>query len=70
MVNQEAFDVALKLQEEIKDAGLARREVLAEAGVSRATFWRWMQNASEPRKASITAIKQAIDKLRANADRD
>jgi len=70
VIEQEPFEVASKLQEEIKDAGLARREVLAEAGVSRATFWRWMQNASEPRKASITAIKQAIEKLRPNADRD
>ena len=63
MINQEAFDVAYKLQSEMKEAGVSRAEVLSEAGVSRATFWRWMQNASSPRKASITAIRDAIQRL-------
>jgi transcriptional regulator with XRE-family HTH domain len=64
VVNQESFDVAFKLQEEMTRAGLERAKVLSEAGVSRATFWRWLQNVSSPRKASITAIKDAIQRLR------
>lgn len=64
MVNQESFDVAFKLQKEMTEAGLERAKVLSEAGVSRATFWRWLQNISSPRKASITAIRDAIQRLR------
>lgn len=63
MSQQQAFEVAYKLQEEIDDAGLQRPKVLSEAGVSRATFWRWLQNLSRPRKASITAIRDAIQRL-------
>ena len=63
MINQEAFDVAFKLQNEMTEAGLSRAKVLSEAGVSRATFWRWKQNASRPRKASVTAIRDAIQRL-------
>jgi len=60
---QQAFDVAYKLQNEMTDAGLSRAKVLSEAGVSRATFWRWLQNLSRPRKASVTAIRDAIKRL-------
>ena len=63
MINQNALDVAFKLQNEMKEAGVSRAKVLTEAGVSRATFWRWMQNASSPRKASVTAIRDAIKRL-------
>lgn len=63
MINQEAFDVAYKLQNEMTEAGVSRARVLSEAGVSRATFWRWLQNASSPRKASVTAIRDAIQRL-------
>lgn len=59
----EPFDVAFKLQNEMTEAGLSRAKVLSEAGVSRATFWRWKQNASQPRKASVTAIRDAIKRL-------
>lgn len=63
-MSEESFEVAQKLQQEIKEAGLSRAKVLSEAGVSRATFWRWLQNFSTPRKASVTAIKDAIKRLR------
>ena len=63
-MSTESFDVAFKLQEEMTEAGLERAKVLSEAGVSRATFWRWIQNVSSPRKASITAIRDAIRRLR------
>lgn len=59
-----AVDVASKLQEEMTEAGVDRAKVLSEAGVSRATFWRWSEGISSPRKASITAIKDAIQRLR------
>lgn len=59
----EPFEVAYKLQHEIDEAGLDRAKVLSEAGVSRATFWRWKQNISQPRKASLTAIRDAIKRL-------
>lgn len=62
-MNQNALDVAFKLQNEMTEAGVSRAKVLTEAGVSRATFWRWMQNASSPRKASVTAIRDAIKRL-------
>lgn len=61
--NQEPFELADLLTKEMKDAGVSRAKVLSEAGVSRATFWRWMQNASAPRKASVTAIRDAIQRL-------
>jgi transcriptional regulator with XRE-family HTH domain len=56
-------EVALKLQQEMNDVGVHYAKVLSEAGVSRATFWRWLQNASSPRKASVTAIRDAIKRL-------
>lgn len=59
----EPFELANTLTHEIKEAGLSRAQVLSEAGVSRATFWRWVQNASSPRKASVTAIRDAIQRL-------
>lgn len=62
-MSQTAYDIAKMLLKEIDRARLKRSEVLLEAGVSRATFWRWLQNLSEPRKASITAIKDAIQRL-------
>jgi transcriptional regulator with XRE-family HTH domain len=62
-MSQTAYDIAKKLLREIDRARLKRSEVLLEAGVSRATFWRWLQNISEPRKASITAIRDAIQRL-------
>jgi DNA-binding phage protein len=62
-MNQTAYDIAKKLLREIDRARLKRSEVLLEAGVSRATFWRWLQNISEPRKASVTAIRDAIQRL-------
>ena len=63
----EPFTVASKLLNEINARGLKRAKVLSEAGVSRATFWRWLQNASAPRKASVTAIRDAIEKLSVGA---
>lgn len=63
-MKNESIDVALKLQDEITEAGVSRAEVLSEAGISRATFWRWMQGVSSPRKASITAIRNAIERLK------
>jgi transcriptional regulator with XRE-family HTH domain len=62
-MSQTAYDIAKKLLREIDRARLKRSEVLLEAGVSRATFWRWLQNISEPRKASVTAIRDAIQRL-------
>lgn len=62
-MSKEPFDIALEIAQEIKNKGLERAKVLSEAGVSRATFWRWMQNVSAPRKASITAINDAIQRL-------
>lgn len=59
----EPFELANMLTDKMKSAGVSRAKVLSEAGVSRATFWRWMQNASSPRKASITAINDAIQRL-------
>lgn len=59
----EPFELANVLTREMKQAGVSRARVLSEAGVSRATFWRWMQNASSPRKASVTAIRDAIQRL-------
>jgi len=59
----EPFELANVLTREMKDAGVSRARVLSEAGVSRATFWRWLQNASSPRKASVTAIRDAIQRL-------
>jgi len=59
----EPFQLADLLTKEMKEAGVSRARVLNEAGVSRATFWRWMQNASHPRKASVTAIRDAIQRL-------
>ena len=59
----EPFEVANQLTEEIEAAKLTRREVLAEAGVSRANFWRWLQNVYSPRKASVTAIRNGIEAL-------
>ena len=64
-MSQTAYDIAKKLLREIDRARLKRSEVLLEAGVSRATFWRWLQNISEPRKASVTAIRDAIQRLSA-----
>ena len=64
----EPFVVASKLLNEINARGLKRAKVLSEAGVSRATFWRWLQNASAPRKASVTAIRDAIEKLSVGAE--
>lgn len=59
----EQHEVATQLEAEIKERGLKRANVLSEAGVSRATFWRWLRGISEPRKASVTAIRHAIDRL-------
>lgn len=59
----EPFELANLLTKEMKQSGVSRARVLSEAGVSRATFWRWMQNASHPRKASVTAIRDAIKRL-------
>ena len=59
----EPIELANVLTREMKDAGVSRAKVLSEAGVSRATFWRWMQNASYPRKASVIAIRDAIQRL-------
>lgn len=59
----EPIELANVLTREMKDAGVTRAKVLSEAGVSRATFWRWMQNASHPRKASVIAIRDAIQRL-------
>lgn len=61
--NQESNGVAFKLQSEMDQAGVKRAQVLFEAGVSRATFWRWLQGISAPRKASVTAIRDAIQRV-------
>ena len=37
-------EVASKLQQEMNDVGVHYAKVLSEAGVSRATFWRWLQD--------------------------
>lgn len=56
-------EIADTLNKEIDEAGVSRAKVLSEAGVSRATFWRWSEGISSPRKASITAIRDAIQRL-------
>lgn len=60
---KQPFELAETLADEMKEAGVDRAKVLNEAGVSRATFWRWLQNSSAPRKASLTAIRDAIKRL-------
>lgn len=62
-MSEEIKRIADQLSVEIKEAGVSRAKVLSEAGVSRATFWRWSEGISSPRKASITAIRDAIQRL-------
>lgn len=67
MNTEKKENVAVTLQKEIDQAGVSRAKVLSEAGVSRATFWRWSEGISSPRKASITAIRDAIQRLSVEA---
>jgi predicted transcriptional regulator len=57
----EALD---ELQKMLDEAGLRRADVLAEAGVSRVTWWRWRRGMS-PNIESLNSILRAIEKLSA-----
>jgi len=51
-----------EIESRAKAAGHTITGVLALAGVSRSTFWRWRTGKFQPRAASLKRILDIIDK--------
>ena len=67
-------EIAEDILVQIDFAMIERRDVLKQAGVSRATLSRWLRNLSTPRRSTLTALNVAIQQLKpqesVNEDRD
>jgi hypothetical protein len=62
-MHREAPDLVLRIEREVKGAGVEIPVVLAQARVAPTTWWRWKRNVSLPRTTTLMRIEAALKQL-------
>lgn len=51
------------IQARAREAGISIKDLLARAGINRATWWRWSTGRFQPRAGTVQRIEAALQPL-------